>query len=91
MADRTEPELQRLKTRFRKPSGESMTLREVAQRHGQSVGLPQFVGTPQSVADQMEAFLQTPAATASCCRRSIAPARSRSSSTWSCPSCSAAA
>jgi len=31
----------------------------VAQRHGQSVGLPQFVGTPNSVADQMEAFLQT--------------------------------
>ena len=59
MADRTEPELQRLKTRFRKPSGESMTLREVAQRHGQSVGLPQFVGTVRSVADQMEAFLHT--------------------------------
>jgi FMN-dependent oxidoreductase (nitrilotriacetate monooxygenase family) len=59
MADRAEPELQRLKTRFRKPSGESMTLREVAQRHGQSVGLPQFVGTPRSVAEQMEAFLQT--------------------------------
>jgi FMN-dependent oxidoreductase (nitrilotriacetate monooxygenase family) len=59
MADRTEPELQRLKTRFRKPSGESMTLREVAQRHGQSVGLPQFVGTVKSVADQMEAFLHT--------------------------------
>jgi len=59
MADRTEPELQRLKTRFRRPSGESMTLREVAQRHGQSVGLPQFVGTVKSVADQMEAFLDT--------------------------------
>ena len=59
MADRAEPELQRLKTRFRKPSGESMTLREVAQRHGQSVGLPQFVGTVKSVADQMEAFLHT--------------------------------
>ncbi|MGE5150988.1 MAG: xenobiotic (desulfurization)monooxygenase subunit A, NtaA/SnaA/SoxA/DszA family protein [Rhodospirillaceae bacterium] len=58
MADRTEPELQRLKSRFRKPSGESLTLREVAQRHGQSVGLPQFVGTPTSIADQMEAFLQ---------------------------------
>ena len=58
MADRSEPELQRLKTRFRKASGESMTLREVAQRHGQSVGLPQFVGTVKSVADQMEAFLQ---------------------------------
>jgi FMN-dependent oxidoreductase (nitrilotriacetate monooxygenase family) len=58
MADRTEPELQRLKSRFRKPSGESFSLREVAQRHGQSVGLPQFVGTPTSIADQMEAFLQ---------------------------------
>jgi FMN-dependent oxidoreductase (nitrilotriacetate monooxygenase family) len=58
MADRTEPELQRLKSRFRKPSGESLSLREVAQRHGQSVGLPQFVGTPNSIADQMEAFLQ---------------------------------
>jgi FMN-dependent oxidoreductase (nitrilotriacetate monooxygenase family) len=59
MAERTEPELQRMKTRFLKPSGESMTLREVAQRHGQSVGLPQFVGTVQSVADQMEAFIDT--------------------------------
>ena len=58
MAERTEPELQRLKSRFRKPSGESLSLREVAQRHGQSVGLPQFVGTPISIADQMEAFLQ---------------------------------
>lgn len=33
-----------------------MTIREVAQRHGESVGLPQFVGTPASVADQLEAF-----------------------------------
>ena len=33
-----------------------MTVSEVAQRHGQSVGLPQFVGTPSSVADQLEAF-----------------------------------
>jgi FMN-dependent oxidoreductase (nitrilotriacetate monooxygenase family) len=57
MATRTEPELQRMQTRFRKPSGESMTLREVAQRHGQGVGLPQFVGTPQSIADEMEAFM----------------------------------
>jgi FMN-dependent oxidoreductase (nitrilotriacetate monooxygenase family) len=58
MADRSEPELQRLKRVFRRPSGESLTLREVAQRHGQSVGLPQFVGTPQSIADQMEGFLK---------------------------------
>ena len=57
MAERPEPELQRMKTRLLKPSGESMTLREAAQRHGQSVGLPQFVGTATSVADQLEAFI----------------------------------
>ena len=59
MAERTEPELQRLKTRFLKPDGQSMTLKEVAERHGRSVGLPQFVGTPTSIVDQMEAFMQT--------------------------------
>jgi long-chain alkane monooxygenase len=26
----------------------------VAQRHGQSVGLPQIVGTPEQIADQLE-------------------------------------
>ena len=57
MAERTEPELQRLKTRYRRADGTPMTLREVGQRHGQSVGLPQFVGTACSVADQMEAFI----------------------------------
>jgi len=56
MAERTEPELQRLKTRYLKPDGSSLSVAEVAQRHGQSVGLPQFVGTPASVADQLEAF-----------------------------------
>ena len=59
MAAREEPELQRLRTRYRKPSGEAMTVAEVAARHGQSVGLPQFVGTPKSIADQMEAFMET--------------------------------
>jgi FMN-dependent oxidoreductase (nitrilotriacetate monooxygenase family) len=58
MADRNEPELQRMKTRYLKPSGESMTLAEVAQRHGQSVGLPQFIGTPESIVDQMETFME---------------------------------
>jgi FMN-dependent oxidoreductase (nitrilotriacetate monooxygenase family) len=57
MAERTEPELQRMRTRFRKPDGTSMTVAEVAARHGQSVSLPQFVGTPSSIADQMEAFM----------------------------------
>lgn len=56
LADRPEPELQRMRSRFLNPDGSSMTLREVAQRHGQSVGLPQFVGTTSSVVDQMEAF-----------------------------------
>ena len=46
-----------MRTRYLKPSGDSMTLREVAQRHGQSVGLPQFVGTACSVTDQLEAFI----------------------------------
>jgi FMN-dependent oxidoreductase (nitrilotriacetate monooxygenase family) len=59
MAERPEPELQRMKTRFFKPSGEPMSLREVAQRHGESVGLSQFVGTVQSVTDQMQAFIET--------------------------------
>ena len=59
MAERTEPELQRMKTRFLKRDGSSMTASEVARRHGESVGLPQFVGTAKSVADQMEAFIDT--------------------------------
>ena len=57
LAGRPEPELQRLKTRYLAPDGRPMPMEEVAQRHGQSVGLPQFVGTPKSLADQMEAFM----------------------------------
>jgi long-chain alkane monooxygenase len=57
MVERVEPELQRLKTRYRRADGTPMTLGEVGQRHGQSVGLPQFVGTACSIADQMEAFI----------------------------------
>ena len=56
MMSRTEPELRRSRRISQKENGESMTVREVAQRHGESVGLPQFVGTPASVADQLEAF-----------------------------------
>ncbi len=59
MTARPEPELHRMRTRFLRPDGSGMTLREVALRHGQGVGLPQFVGTVQSVADQMEAFMET--------------------------------
>jgi long-chain alkane monooxygenase len=57
IAERTEPELQRMHSRFLKPSGESMTVAEVAQRHGQGVSLPQFVGTPDAIVDQMEAYI----------------------------------
>ena len=56
MAERDEPELQRMKTRYLALDGSSYTLAEVARRHGQSVGIPQFTGTPATVADQMEAF-----------------------------------
>lgn len=57
LAGRPEPQLQRMRTRYLKPDGSAMTMEEVAQRHGQSVGLPQFVGTPARIADQMEAFM----------------------------------
>ena len=56
MMSREEPELQRSRRVYQKDNGDSMTVKEVAQRHGQSVGLPQFVGTAKSVADQLEAF-----------------------------------
>ena len=56
MARRTEPELQRMQTRYHTATGAPMTVREVAMRHGESVGLPQFVGTPTSIADQLEDF-----------------------------------
>ncbi len=58
MTERTEPELARLRTRYRKPDGTPMTVAEVAARHGQSVGLPQFVGTAADIADQMAAFME---------------------------------
>ena len=57
MTERTEPELERFRTRFRRPDGTPMTVTEVAVRHGQSVGIPQFVGTPADIADQMEAYI----------------------------------
>ncbi|MEM7326641.1 MAG: NtaA/DmoA family FMN-dependent monooxygenase, partial [Actinomycetota bacterium] len=56
IAERTEPELQRMRTRYLREDGSSYTVAEAAQRHGQSVGLPQFAGTPSSVADQLLAF-----------------------------------
>ncbi len=58
IAESEEPALQRMVSRFKHADGSSMTLREAGERHGQSVGLPQFVGTPEQVADQMEAFIE---------------------------------
>lgn len=58
IADSDEPALQRMVSRFKRADGSSMTLREAGERHGQSVGLPQFVGTPEQVADQMETFIE---------------------------------
>jgi len=57
MAERTEPELQRMRTRYLNPDGSSMTVAQVAQKHGQSVGIPQFAGTAESVTDQMLAYI----------------------------------
>ncbi|MGE0769229.1 MAG: NtaA/DmoA family FMN-dependent monooxygenase [Hyphomicrobiaceae bacterium] len=57
LAEQGEPQLQRLRTRYFATDGTPMTMEEIAQRHGQSVGLPQFVGTPRSIADQMEAYI----------------------------------
>lgn len=39
-------------------AGHRLTLRDMARRHGQSVGFPQIVGTPEQVADQLEAYYQ---------------------------------
>jgi FMN-dependent oxidoreductase (nitrilotriacetate monooxygenase family) len=56
MASIDEPKLQRMQRVYRSLDGEPLTVREVAQRHGQSVGLPQIVGTPDSIADQLEDY-----------------------------------
>jgi len=57
MEDHEHPQLQRMKTRYRSDDGRALTVAEVAQRHGQSVGLPQFIGTPESVTDQLLDFV----------------------------------
>jgi alkanesulfonate monooxygenase SsuD/methylene tetrahydromethanopterin reductase-like flavin-dependent oxidoreductase (luciferase family) len=57
MSEREEPELYRMRTRFHEVDGTPMTVAQTAARHGQSVSLPQFVGTPSGVADQMEEFI----------------------------------
>jgi alkanesulfonate monooxygenase SsuD/methylene tetrahydromethanopterin reductase-like flavin-dependent oxidoreductase (luciferase family) len=56
MATVDEPRLQRMQRVYRAMDGRPLTVREVAQHHGESVGLPQIVGTPEQVADQLEAY-----------------------------------
>src|SRR5438128_4912390 len=43
---------------YTRVAGKQLTLREMAQMHGQSLGFPQIVGTPDQVADQLEAYYQ---------------------------------
>ena len=57
LVDNPEPKLDRMRSRAINDDGTKMTIREAARRHGESVSLPQFVGTPASIADQMEAFI----------------------------------
>ena len=40
MMSRTEPDLQLSRRVYQKDNGESTTVKEVTQRHGESVGLP---------------------------------------------------
>ncbi|MEM9029967.1 MAG: NtaA/DmoA family FMN-dependent monooxygenase [Pseudomonadota bacterium] len=57
LIDNPEPKLDRMRSRAMHDDGTPMTIREAARRHGESVSLPQFVGTASSIADQMEAFM----------------------------------
>jgi long-chain alkane monooxygenase len=41
---------------YTRVAGRKLTLREMALRHGQSVGFPQMVGTAEQMADQLEAY-----------------------------------
>jgi FMN-dependent oxidoreductase (nitrilotriacetate monooxygenase family) len=43
---------------YTRVAGRELTLREMALRHGQSVGFPQLVGTPEQVADQLEDYYE---------------------------------
>ena len=53
MENHDHPLLQRMKTRYRNEKGQPLTVAEVARRHGQGVGVPQFAGTPKSVTDRL--------------------------------------
>lgn len=51
-----ERKLDRMRSRAVRDDGTEMTIREAARKHGESVSLPQFVGTPTQVADEMESY-----------------------------------
>lgn len=53
------PGVQGLIDMYTKVAGRQVTLREAALLHGQSVSLPQIVGSPERVADQLEAYYDT--------------------------------
>lgn len=53
------PGLQSMAEMYSRTAGKKLTLREVAKMHGESVSLPQFVGTSEQVADQLEAYFDT--------------------------------
>lgn len=57
MEEHDHPELQRMRTRFRDDAGRPLTVAEVATNHGRSVSLPQYVGSPAGVADQLIDFI----------------------------------
>jgi len=57
--DHPHRELDRMRSRAVHDDGTPMTIREAARKHGESVSLPQFVGTARDVADQMEAYIDT--------------------------------
>jgi FMN-dependent oxidoreductase (nitrilotriacetate monooxygenase family) len=41
---------------YTRAAGKTLTVRDMALMHGRSVALPQIVGTPEQVADQLEAY-----------------------------------
>lgn len=53
------PGLQSLMRMYSNTAGRPMSVREVAKMHGESVSLPQIVGTAAQVVDQLEAYYDT--------------------------------
>jgi hypothetical protein len=61
-----------------------LTVRDMALMHGRSVGLPQIVGTPEQVADQLEAYFERAGGDGFMLTAAYTPARWRTSWTsWS--------